>query len=1016
MASGTYTVVLGVKDNKGEYVETSETILITPPTPSIDIKVSGTLKENRKVSLSAINSSEAYSPVGQNYTWTITPITSGIDPTTVKMVSNRGQSIDVLFKQSGQYTLSVTGTNTYNRTGKRDIIVNVQVDMPPIPNLYAEEMVYRDDTKKATMYLSDNSYSSDNDFINTRTWYYRYDSNNNGSYDDENYVVFKHTTDFSDNLAKLETTNIGKYQIIVECFETFGQETIPAFVTSADYKYCYGVSYVNVDNLKPKVGFDAFSDKKIDIALLTDYEGQNLLDVEAWLNRFKRESNDVYQNVNFTIISDKKYVGRYLNKDASGYTNVPNVIAPKYQVANWNGLIEYSDNTYTVTVSTTRRYTNETVTTNDVFPSRVKQSVVYNNNEAKLWLLENGDLYFAGTNSANNLGSWGGCTYAMKPTKVLTGVKQIEGGDNKYFLLQNNGEIYVVGHSFSAFYGYGWYYVKIFNQLNWSSVIGYLTDMLGNNPYSQNTYNTYTGDTGILKVYGVSNIDYIWSNGNALVTKRTDGKWFGFGSGLNAFGLSTGFKNVPRTNLGNYTGTDVVSIPQMMETWYHIDNQNTFVELTNLSNLNSLCGGIAKVEPNKAYARNGNVYTFQETPTTQWDSQFRVINSNFGYQWAGTWQDLPKARSTDYMYISADTVKANGVDRTPYLSWIKEPLTGQTYTVSNGSSVASSIPDTSAIGWIGAKESTMFEYNYFAYTKSYTHISTAIDPNYQSESDEGRPRAGYIHTYSVTVGPKVLLGEAPNQAGFKTYAIDTSKITQMPLREGSERYLIYLSLGDSFKNVNKSFGDYLKNNKIKAKISTKAEYLDQAVDPSTQINLRQTLNAVPNGKFYGEFALEGMLRDIMTENEVIINTDGGIYALVNEDSVNVEKFFADAENDPKYTDNLRLWHDPNHYENSQGYSIYQGNFINNLPMKFDKVGRYSFVYDATDNPNSNDAFSNYRKQSENAILSVYVHRRPFAVPLLNLRAGSNPSQMTLVASDGGSVDLDHRAKRCYTRV
>jgi len=78
------------------------------------------------------------------------------------------------------------------------------------------------------------SFSPDYDFLNRRIWEYRYDSNNNGSFTDEAWVIFSNE---NKSQLNLQLSEVGKYEIKLTVIEEFDQPTIPEFVTEADRRF-----------------------------------------------------------------------------------------------------------------------------------------------------------------------------------------------------------------------------------------------------------------------------------------------------------------------------------------------------------------------------------------------------------------------------------------------------------------------------------------------------------------------------------------------------------------------------------------------------------------------------------------------------------------------------------------------------------------------------------------------------------------------------------------------------------
>lgn len=237
MEKGEYEVWLQVTDNRGSSRDTTHTIVATEPTPVADFEVTGTLKENRKIQL------EPEHPYGDNDVlkafpltedkWTITaPRSCGNDSIkTVQNISGNmeevAQTIDLLVKCAGEYKISHYVKNNIGNEDSAEMTINVIKDVEPVADFVTTTVVYRDkDSEKATIKLTDESFSTD-DIISNRKWTVRYDSDNDGRYDDEDLVVISDTNERTVNYV---TSKVGKYLFELETFEEFAQPTIEQFV------------------------------------------------------------------------------------------------------------------------------------------------------------------------------------------------------------------------------------------------------------------------------------------------------------------------------------------------------------------------------------------------------------------------------------------------------------------------------------------------------------------------------------------------------------------------------------------------------------------------------------------------------------------------------------------------------------------------------------------------------------------------------------------------------------------
>lgn len=234
MNSGT----LRVTDNDDMSRGTSTRIEVIAPTPVASIIARGTLKENRKVTLkNKSRSPEHYPLVAEKTRITITAVSGGSNADIKYSGSLNGmQEKDVIFKKPGTYKATITVENTAGYSDTNSVTFDIVPDQAPVAYIGVPSEAYRDpeNGNQAVVSLIDMSFSPDFDFLARRVWEYRYDSNNNGSFEDEGWIVAN-----SENLTTLRLTlrEVGRYEVKLTVFEEFDQPTIPEFITEADRKF-----------------------------------------------------------------------------------------------------------------------------------------------------------------------------------------------------------------------------------------------------------------------------------------------------------------------------------------------------------------------------------------------------------------------------------------------------------------------------------------------------------------------------------------------------------------------------------------------------------------------------------------------------------------------------------------------------------------------------------------------------------------------------------------------------------
>lgn len=235
-----YTSV-AVEDNNNHWAFDDHLIEVLPPTPVASIRIGGTSKQNRKAIL---DGSSSYSPKYFPIVWSksyieVTP-KGGQNASTIKYSGSLTgiQQKDILFKEPGLYEAKIYVENEAGLSDSSTITFTIAPDLPPVANFNMETKVYRDakDSNNASISLSiplGYDESKDNDFIKQRIWKYRYDSDNDGNYTEENWVILDQTNKTS---VLFKSKDVGRYEFHLEIVEEFGQPTILEYIVPSDYR------------------------------------------------------------------------------------------------------------------------------------------------------------------------------------------------------------------------------------------------------------------------------------------------------------------------------------------------------------------------------------------------------------------------------------------------------------------------------------------------------------------------------------------------------------------------------------------------------------------------------------------------------------------------------------------------------------------------------------------------------------------------------------------------------------
>lgn len=170
-----------------------------------------------------------------------------IDDNILRIKYQNLNNVKMMFKETGQYKLRLQVTDTQgNISDWTEKVITVNVDAVPAVTAVLSEKEYRDSTGIAEIKLNNISpYSSDEDNAFVENIKYRYDSNNNGRFDDEIWFVLEGN--------KLRTSDLGNYQFMITVKENFGQETLPEYINDLDYKRWSKILNTEIDNIAPNI-------------------------------------------------------------------------------------------------------------------------------------------------------------------------------------------------------------------------------------------------------------------------------------------------------------------------------------------------------------------------------------------------------------------------------------------------------------------------------------------------------------------------------------------------------------------------------------------------------------------------------------------------------------------------------------------------------------------------------------------------------------------------------------------
>ncbi len=334
---GEYDLFLTVVDNDGMIGECMTSIKITPPVPTAAIDITGTLKENRKVTVSgAGSSSPTHYPINK-YTWTMT------NGAYARYIGTFGSDVskEMLLKKAQAYQFNLRVDSTYGLSDSESKTITITPDVAPVADFSVTTQVLRDpkNSNTATITATNLSKSTDGDTIKKTVMFYAYDSDNDGDFTDETWYYSKDGTTWSAsgltysqldsfdlyNLSgasnpatfTLKTNQVGKYKFECKTIEDIpAADTIPSLLTASDYKTGITLTskpnsakIVEVINTAPQVSFTVKKTKPVDILIFTDYAGTKLDGLNSVIAAKTAQLRAIGVDPNFVIVNTSKTIG-----------------------------------------------------------------------------------------------------------------------------------------------------------------------------------------------------------------------------------------------------------------------------------------------------------------------------------------------------------------------------------------------------------------------------------------------------------------------------------------------------------------------------------------------------------------------------------------------------------------------------------------------------------------------------------------------------------------------------------
>lgn len=296
---GSYTITLTVTDNLGYKDTTTAIARVIPNKPTAHFVPSGYFKENRRVILDAGTSQGSFTgTIGVNHNlteWQILPMDNQ-SPSSINILQGGNkQVVQAMFNEKGRYNVRVRVTNEKGvKSDWYEDSITIEPDIPPVAQFEEGKFSnYRDpeNDNKATIVLEDYSYSKDSDIIGERRWYYRFNPNKDGDFENMSWIEIEDSRD--KEIVNLVVDEVGQYEVKLVIRESFGQPTISNFYKDSMRKQDEVTKTVVVDNKSPEVSFkDIGLRHKTQVVILTDPDYPLTNDqIQQHFNHYLNEEN-----------------------------------------------------------------------------------------------------------------------------------------------------------------------------------------------------------------------------------------------------------------------------------------------------------------------------------------------------------------------------------------------------------------------------------------------------------------------------------------------------------------------------------------------------------------------------------------------------------------------------------------------------------------------------------------------------------------------------------------------------
>lgn len=1079
----TETTTLTVTDSAFKTASASDQTVVKHPLDAV-MKTNGVYKINRTIELDSTESTGTkYYPIDQ-VTWVIKPM-EGQAVESIKLHDGgslvtggktvQGDKPKVDFKQLGKYEVFMTihstctyaGETSRTATAQAYGIINVKPDEPPVAKLSVPTKVIRrsETLQRAIFEIWDQSYSNDGDAIGKRTYYMRYDTDNDKSLTDEAWQVLYEGLD--DHIV-YSTPLVGNYEFRLEVEEanesTGSPFWNPATDTLKDNTDSQPLSEktTEVVNVAPITSVMA-DRKKVDLLFATDYEGSDLSALKTQVDLLQKELYEIGIDAQVKIINDKIKSGT--------------MKAPVYEYSRFGNL------NYTVTYNNTQGDTrqvpfNELVRT--PWETRYQLETDYRPNYGTT---------IPTTTQINTGVNKSGSNYTQIDTDI-----NISAPEDPYKKSGKMSLVELFGNAYTAFQ-------KVYANITFS--LNGFFEQVGINSFQD--ADLYTIDLSKIMAYSFRDtadkqLLFVTKNGNSLVSLSESFKDWAKTKNITVSAVTGGdlfdeygfgqVKNIALTDKALYFQTDTkrtykigdVAIGGLDKAYplastYSFKNQA--IEIAEnadlISKYNYSLNFISPRAPEKPYNSGGVNYGTKQSPmyalkqiymepngdvyfdnklvatkgkywlnlrdqgvaivsegkttliTTNWFNKSSynstsgriVYESNYSYDTRVINSELDLNRVA-MMYTKVWKSELSMMNYPEYYNWndagniMMRFQNGDIYTLSiygfteNYYTVSYYDPDAEKTRYINGLYNNYSYYNVDKvasgdfYVMPYS-LKSGSDQAYRIVVNNGKQYLATNISTPVSSTPTGYLKSQLNYAYKQTYPANIIKSISDGVQTNT-----HVVLCDDGKVYATGDSTNMRFGVSGSVTASNPIYEYRQITNAAPVSLNDLLGLSTKSKAYGTFA------DLKTslDSEYQATANSAQITRLLGDTLKYDTLYADFEEDPMYQSSVSLTHDPTALENDLGKDANDGKTLTNWDGKLSKVGLYTLHPKVQDNPNEDDRFADYHLWNrDDMTLNVLVHRKPFAQQKLSLaNHATDGTKMILTAKDNGSYDLDHQSE------